>query len=31
MNIKNNYKKFLNEYSEEDKNKLENIKKLFEN
>ena len=31
INIKNNYKKFLNEYSEEDKNKLENIKKLFDN
>ncbi len=29
-NIKNNYKKFLTEYSDEDKDKLENIKKLFE-
>ncbi len=29
-NIKNNYKKFLNEYSDEEKDKLENIKKLFE-
>ena len=31
INIKNNYIKFLNEYSDEDKNKLENIIKLFEN
>ena len=29
-NIKNNYKKFLTEYSDEDKDKLENIKQLFE-
>ncbi len=29
-NIKNNYNKFLTEYSDEDKDKLENIKKLFE-
>ena len=31
INIKNNYIKFLNEYSDEDKTKLENIIKLFDN